>query len=208
MKFSALRHCWPFSTQADVGVDAADHHPSAPQSRALSDVSESCPELRLVTASGNTVAAPWRQPLDDTTSSNPVLPTRQAKPRRPRKTYKVGSLENRETLTTAQLQAAVLLCEIVDAQPQRVGEWIRHEEIQARYTRLANSNNWVELSWIPIAIALKEWTTSERITRHGDKRMRYRIPRITPKLRRRANLVQIPTVAANLRAGSGLAGAH
>jgi hypothetical protein len=179
MRLNVLQRWWPRSEeQSSDCVDQA-----RPQRPALTTVA-------------NRVAMPCRYTTPETETSNPVIPASQAKIRRARKAYKVGSLENRETLTTAKLQAALLLCEIADKQPQRVGEWVPHEEIEARYTELANRNNWTILGWIPISIAIKEWTQSERITRNRKKRTRYRIPRITPNLRRRADLVQNPTIEA------------
>lgn len=122
----------------------------------------------------------------------PIGPTapppakRKGGPRR--KQYKVAALRGRERSTPAQLHAAALLYQIANECPELVGSWIRQDELEAWYVEIAAQEGWPPQRWIPIARALKQWTRSRRITRHGKKHTHYRVGSITPALRRRALL--------------------
>lgn len=129
--------------------------------------------------------------------SNSVLQERPAtatapqktKPRARRKQYKVGCLMEREPLTQAQIQAAALLEIVALKYPDKVGKFITHTELKNFYVDVAVLNDWDAQRWTRIAQALHEWTLSKRITRKGKKTTRYKLPRVTRAMQRRASLL-------------------
>ncbi len=117
----------------------------------------------------------------------PAVPSsgkRKARPRR--KQYKVAALRGRERSTPAQLQAAALLHQIADACPELIGSWVKKNELRNWYFELAALEGWEAQGWIRVAKALKEWTTSQRITRNGEKLTCYKVVAISMRLKRRA----------------------
>lgn len=202
MNLSVLKAYWPFSTRADV--DVSERLPSAPQSVASSDVSESCPETRPETTSVHTALEACPKPCPSTAVANHQLEQRsnaststlssndagvssqRAKtgkgPRRKR--YKLSRIYGVEKPTTAEIHAARLLLDIADECPHFIGTWITKDELHRWYAELALREGWEVQGWIPIARALKTWTSCER----PKKRTSYLIPRPTVALRRRAAL--------------------
>lgn len=202
MNLSVLKAYWPFSTRADV--DVSERLPSAPQSMASTDLSESCPETRPETTSVHTVLEACPKPCPSTAVPNHQLDPRSnassstlspndacASPERVktdkgsrRKRYKLGRLYGVEKPTTAEIHAARLLLDIADGCPHFIGTWITKDELSRWYAELALREGWEVQGWIPIARALKTWTSCER----PKKRTSYLISRPTVALRRRAAL--------------------
>ncbi len=129
-----------------------------------------------------------------------LSPSRR-KPRRRRKNYKVSSLRGPEHVSPAQEQAAALLYQIADACPQLVGSWIKKNELRDWYFELADLEGWEVQGWIGVAKALKEWTTSRRITRNGEKLTCYKVVAISKLLKRRAALLSRQTTSVTTTRG-------
>ncbi len=119
----------------------------------------------------------------------PRLSSDQRKPRRRRKHYKVSSLRGPEYVSQVQKQAAALLYEIADACPQLVGTWIKGNELRDWYFELTANEGWEAQGWISVAKALKDWTTSQRITRNGEKLTCYKVVAVSKPLKRRAAIL-------------------
>ncbi len=206
---SALKEMLPrFSTRPNI--DAEERLPSAPQSIASSDVSESCPERRPETTSVHTVLEACPKPCPSTAIANHQLDPRSnassstlspndacASPQcvktdkgPRRKRYKLGRLYGVEKPTTAEIHAARLLLDIADGCPHFIGTWITKDELSRWYAELALREGWDVQSWIPVAIALKTWTACAR----PKKRTSYLIPRPSAALRRRAALASSQSV--------------
>jgi len=108
--------------------------------------------------------------------------------RRKRKLAPIISLRGHEEPTEAQVQAAYLLYEMADEFPDIVRRSITREDLEQAYNDLVYFKGWSHQGWMRIAVAVKEWTTSQRRTKRGKKHTCYVLPRITPDLKARAAL--------------------
>lgn len=202
MRIAALKIYWPFSTSAD---------PSAPQSLALSDVPEPCPKVRLATLAANSVTEECPSTVSTNTVHNACPNTLSAKgvrsdtphvasqradggvgKRSRRKRAKIGQLYEEDELSkaeiTAGVHAACLLLDVALTRPHLVGTWITKDQLSRWYEERVARDGGKAQSWALIARALKKWTASDRRTRRAKKRTYYKIPTITPELKKYAEI--------------------
>ena len=113
-------------------------------------------------------------------------PAKSKRHRRHKKHDTASLWTDHDVPTIAEIQAAAVLHEIAAQRPHKVGKWVTRKELEDWYRKLAVQEGWEKQGWIPIAVALREWTSAKRIERSDGKLTRYQIIPITPALRRRA----------------------
>ena len=177
MRLNVLQRWWlRLDEQAgDVGVLNA-----CPQTVTLNPVPQPVPAYSPRPASEDRVQKRVREFC-------PTPPSAKSKrPRRHKKHDTTSLWTDHDVPTIAEIHAAAVLHEIAAQRPHKIGKWVTRKELEDWYLKLAVQEGWEKQGWIPIAVALREWTSAKRIERREGKLTRYQIIPITPVLRRRA----------------------